>query len=103
LYSDLEKQNAYSVFGKWKTRQAMEAHFKREKFPVLMGAARVLGEDFEMSIGETLEKGSYPLISKNKGGYYYAKEKLVKTDNGNSWSLIPDRRFQHGPGGRCEV
>jgi hypothetical protein len=25
-----------------------------------MGAARVLGEDFEMSIGETLEKGSYP-------------------------------------------
>jgi quinol monooxygenase YgiN len=60
LYRDLEKQNAYSVLGKWKTRQAMEGHFKREKFPVLMGAARVLGEDFEMSIGETLEKGSYP-------------------------------------------
>ena len=57
LYSDLEKQNAYSVFGKWKTRQAMEGHFKREKFPVLMGAARVLGEDFEMSIGETPGKG----------------------------------------------
>jgi quinol monooxygenase YgiN len=59
LYRDLEKQNAYSVLGKWKTRQAMEGHFKREKFPVLMGAARVLGEDFEMSFAETLEKGSY--------------------------------------------
>ena len=59
LYSDLEKKNVYSVFGKWKTRQAMEGHFKQEKFPVLMGAAKVLGEDFEMSIGETLEKGSY--------------------------------------------
>ncbi len=56
LYRDLEKKNAYSVLGKWKTHQAMEDHFKREKFPVLMGAARVLGEDFEMSIGETLEK-----------------------------------------------
>ena len=57
LYRDLEKQNAYHVLGKWKTRQAMEGHFKQEKFRVLMGAARVLGEDFEMSIGETLEKG----------------------------------------------
>jgi len=57
LYRDLEKKNAYSVLGKWKMRQAMEDHFKQEKFPVLMGAARVLGESFEMSIGETLEKG----------------------------------------------
>jgi len=57
LYSDLEKKNAYNVLGKWKTRQAMEGHFKREKFSVLIGAARVLGEDYEMSIGETLEKG----------------------------------------------
>ena len=57
LYRDLEKKNAYSVVGKWKTRQAMEDHFKQEKFSVLMGAARVLGESFEMSIGETLEKG----------------------------------------------
>ena len=27
----------------------MEAHFKREKFSVLIGAARVLGDDFEKS------------------------------------------------------
>ena len=66
LYRDLEKKSAYRVSGEWKTRQAMEAHFKREKFSVLLGAARVLGEDFEMSIGETLEKGSYQ----------FAKEKI---------------------------
>ena len=59
LYRDLEKKDAYRVSGEWKTRQAMEAHFKREKFSVLLGAARVLGDDFEMSIGETLEKGNY--------------------------------------------
>jgi quinol monooxygenase YgiN len=59
LCKDLENKDAYRVLGEWKTRQAMEAHFKREKFSVLIGAARVLGNDFEMSIGETLEKGSY--------------------------------------------
>ena len=64
LYKDLEKKDAYRVIGEWKTRQAMEAHFKREKFSLLIGAARVLGEDFEMSIGETLEKGSYQLAKK---------------------------------------
>ena len=59
LYRDLAKKDAYLVVGEWKTRQAMEVHFKREKFSVLIGAARVLGEDFEISIGETLEKGNY--------------------------------------------
>ena len=62
LYRDLEQKDAYRVQGEWKTRQAMEAHFKQEKFAVLIGAARVLGEDFEMSIGQTLEKGSYPFV-----------------------------------------
>ena len=67
LYMDLEKKDTYRVSGEWQTRQAMEAHFMREKFSVLVGAARVLGEDFEMSIGETLEKGSFQL----------AKEKIT--------------------------
>ena len=66
FYRDLEKKDAYRVSGEWKNSQAMEAHFKREKFSVLIGAARVLGEDLEMSIGETLEKG----------GYQFAKEKI---------------------------
>ena len=59
FYKDLEKKDVYRVLGEWKTRQAMEAHFKREKFSVLIGATRVLGKDFEMSIGKSLEKGSY--------------------------------------------
>ena len=66
LYRDLEKKEAYRVSGEWHTRQAMEAHFKREKFSVLIGAARVLGQDFEMRISGTLEKGSYQ----------FAKEKI---------------------------
>ena len=64
LYRDLEKQDAYRVLGEWKTRQAMEKHFKQKFFPVLIGAAKVLGKDFEMSIDETLEKGSYQLAKK---------------------------------------
>ena len=66
LYRDLEKKDAYHVSAEWKTRKAMETHFKREKFSVLIGAARVLGEDFEMSIDETQEKG----------GYQFAKKKI---------------------------
>ena len=59
LYRDLENKDAYRVSGEWKTQQAMEAHFKHEKFSVLIGAAMVLGEDFKMSIGQTLERGRY--------------------------------------------
>ncbi len=77
LYSDHEKKNTYNVLGKWKTRQAMEGHFKREKFPVLMGAARVLGEDFEMRIGETLEKGSYQ-FAQEKISLHSGKGKIQK-------------------------
>ena len=64
MYRDLEKKDVYSVIGEWKTRQAMEKHFKHKLFPVLIGAAKVLGKDFEFNINETLEKGSYQLAKK---------------------------------------
>ena len=64
LYRDLEKKDVYRVIGEWKTRQAMEKHFKQKFFPVLIGAVKVLGKDFEMNISETLEKGSYQLAKK---------------------------------------
>ena len=64
LYRDIEKEDVYRVIGEWKTRQAMEKHFKQKLFPVLIGAAKVLGEDFKMNISETLEKGSYQLAKK---------------------------------------
>jgi len=59
LYRDLQKKDAYIVLAEWKTRQAMEDHFKGKNFSVLIGATKVLGEAFEISIDETLEKGSY--------------------------------------------
>ena len=62
LYRNLEKKDAYCVSGEWKTRQAMEAHFNRDRFSVLIGAAGVLGEDFEISISEIIKKGSYQFV-----------------------------------------
>ena len=78
LYGDLGKEDAYRIIGEWKTRQGIEAHFKREKFSVLIGAARVLGEDFEMSIGETLEKGSYQ-FAQEKISLHLGKGKMLDT------------------------
>jgi quinol monooxygenase YgiN len=54
LYRDSEKENTFSVAGEWQTRPAMEKHFKSENFEVLIGAARVLGEKFEMMMAEVL-------------------------------------------------
>jgi quinol monooxygenase YgiN len=61
LYRHTEKINTFSVIGEWKTRQAMEKHFKNKKFEVLVGATRVLGDTFEMSTGESSEKGGFQL------------------------------------------
>ena len=67
LCRDLDKKGAYCVLGEWKTRQAMETHFRHDNFSVLIGAAKVLGEDFEMRIGETLEKGGYQFAQERIG------------------------------------
>jgi len=56
-----EKENIYSVVGEWQTHQAMEKHFKTQNFEVLIGAARVLGETFEMNIAEGLKTGGFEL------------------------------------------
>jgi uncharacterized Zn finger protein len=45
---------------------------------VLIGATRVLGEDFEMSIGETLEKGSYQFVQE-KISLHPGKGKILDT------------------------
>ena len=57
LCQDIEKENTYSVVGEWQTRKAMEKHFQTLDFEVLIGAARVLGDAFEMNIAEVKEKG----------------------------------------------
>jgi quinol monooxygenase YgiN len=61
LYRDSEKENTVSVIGKWRTRPAMEKHFKTQNFEVLIGAARVLGETFEMNVARVLETGGFEL------------------------------------------
>ncbi len=62
VYRDFEKENTFSVIGNWRTRQAMEKHFKTQDFEVLIGAARVLGETFEMNIAEVLKTGGFKLV-----------------------------------------
>jgi quinol monooxygenase YgiN len=49
------------VVGEWKTQQAMEKHFKTHEFELLIGAARVLGETFEIKIAEVSKTGGLEL------------------------------------------
>ncbi len=61
LCRDEENENIYSLIGEWKTRQAMEKHFKTKEFELLIGAARVLGDKFEMDIAEVSKTGGIDL------------------------------------------
>ena len=61
VFKDSNKENAYLVVGEWKTRQAMEKHFKSKEFEVLFGAAKVLGETFSMHIDDVLKTGGLEL------------------------------------------
>jgi len=61
VYRDHENENTYSLVGEWNTRQAMEKPFKTHEFEVLIGAARVLGETFEMNIAEVSKTGGFEL------------------------------------------
>ena len=67
LYRDCEKENVYLVTGDWETRQSMEKHFQTRDFEILIGAGRVLGETFTISIAE---------VSKT-GGIELAREQMV--------------------------
>ena len=62
IYQDSEKKNTYSLIGHWKKRQAMEKHFQTPEFEFLIGAARVLGETFAMSIAEVSQTGGFELV-----------------------------------------
>ena len=61
LYRDSEKEDGYLVVGEWETRQSMERHFQTQGFEVLIGAARVLGETFTLSIAEVSKTGAFEL------------------------------------------
>ena len=61
VYRNSERENTFIVVGEWKTQQAMDKHFKTHDFEVLIGAARVLGETFEMKIAEVSKTGGLEL------------------------------------------
>ncbi len=62
FYRDSEKDNTYCLIGEWDTRRDMEKHFQTHDFEVLIGAARVLGETFEMNLSKVTKTGGYELF-----------------------------------------
>jgi quinol monooxygenase YgiN len=80
VYRDFEKENTYSLVGEWRTRKAMETHFKTLNFEVLIGAARVLGETFEMNIAEGLKTGGIELAREQ-----IASQDKVREEEGVKW------------------
>ena len=76
VYRDIEKENTFSVFGEWRTHPAMQKHFKTRNFEVIIGAARVLGDTFEMNIAEVLELGDFKL----------AREQIASQQRGSAQS-----------------
>jgi len=62
LYRDMEKENAFTIVGVWKNRKAMKEHFQGENYKVLLGAAKVLCESYEMKIAVLLDKNGLELV-----------------------------------------
>lgn len=67
VYRDSEKENTYIVVGEWNKRRTMERHFQSKEFELLIGAARVLGETFEMNIAEASKTGGFELAREQIG------------------------------------
>ena len=64
VYQDLDEEHALCIVAEWETDEAMQKHFLTQKFEVLIGAARVLGDTFEMSMAEVLESGGFERLDK---------------------------------------
>ena len=65
VYEDLDEEYTYCIVAEWKTREAMQEHFLTHRFQVLIGAAKVLGEKFEMIVAEVVESEGFELSTKN--------------------------------------
>ncbi len=70
VYQDLDEEHAFCIVAEWETHETMQKHFLTQNFVVLIGAARVLGETFEINIGEVLKTGGFKL----------AKEQIASQD-----------------------
>ena len=58
VYQDLVEENTYRLVGEWETAQAMEKHFQTHEYELILGAARVLGNTFEIETTEVLHIGN---------------------------------------------
>jgi quinol monooxygenase YgiN len=65
VYQDFEEEHTFCIIAKWETHEAMHKHFLTQKYEVLIGAARVLGEKFEMIVAEVVESEGIELSTKN--------------------------------------
>ena len=61
MYQDFDEKHAFCIVADWETHEAIQKHFLTQKFEVLIGAARVLGETFEMIMAEALESEGFEL------------------------------------------
>ena len=61
MYQDFDEKHAFCIVADWETHEAIQKHFLTQKFEVLIGAARVLGETFEMIMAEVLESEGFEL------------------------------------------
>ena len=64
MYQDFDREHAFCIVAEWETHEAMQQHFLTQKFEVLIGSARVLGETFEMMMAEVLESEGLKLSDK---------------------------------------
>jgi quinol monooxygenase YgiN len=64
VYQDFDEEHTFCIVAEWETHEAMQQHFLTQKFEVLVGAARVLGETFEMIMAEVLESGGFEISTK---------------------------------------
>jgi quinol monooxygenase YgiN len=93
LYIDSEKDDTFAVVGEWNTREAMEVHFQKANYEILIGSSRVLCETMEMNISEVIETGGLQMAKK-----YIAEPKLAgsPSDKKGSISKKKVRREESG-------
>ena len=61
---DFDEEHEFCIVAEWETDEAMQKHFLTQNFEVLIGAARVLGETFDMIMAEVLESEDFELSVK---------------------------------------
>ncbi len=73
----MQQEDSFNIIGKWSNKTTMEKHFLGDNYSILIGAAKVLGKSFTMSIAEVDEDNGFEL----------AKRKTRKSNNSNNSEL----------------